>query len=153
MKEEAFNFMQNNIILGGFPSSREIKTMTSKEFKIGNNIYFNNKHKDIGLVTGIVENILGGTRVYLNYRGDVTYKLEDLEAITLTDEILLGLGFTVLEAGVYDYAGYIRLVLEDGDWEDVSFDVFLRDNYIINVWEVHQLQNLILEIDRTIIKL
>ena len=129
--------------------------MTVKALRIGNNVHFNKGHKEIGVITGIVENILEEVTIYLNHRIDITYKLEDLEPIPLTHDLLSQLNFEKIErrSNEYSFEDYLFITLEDDTWENVSFDFRVGAKYITQVSYVHTLQNLVQEIDRTQIKL
>lgn len=67
-----------------------------------------------------------------------------VEGIKLTREILIGAVFLeISNSNTFVFQNYIKLVLEDNDWNDVSFDVYVNENYITCLSFLHELQNLI----------
>lgn len=48
----------------------------------------------------------------------------------LTKEKLIQIGFKEIDENIFTYEDYVSLKLEDGNWEDVSFDLFIRGTYI-----------------------
>lgn len=122
------------------------------ELKIGNLVYFNNNHKEIGIVTGIVTYISGHTNINLNHRRDISYSYNELNPIELTEEWITKFGFQFVEKAVYNtYNGYVK------DNIYVINEVYQFSRRVLkpaiheNFWEdtclrclkyVHELQNL-----------
>ena len=71
------------------------------ELRIGNLVYFNNKHKEVGIVSSVSCEI-GDNMVYLNQRIDTYYLEEHIKPIPITEEWLLKAGFVKSKIGIDD---------------------------------------------------
>jgi hypothetical protein len=110
--------------------------MKAEELRIGNYVYYNKIHKDIGKVSQIRKEILFSKEelIGLNYRIDVFYESKDIEPIILTNEWLLKFGF-------------VKDKIDNTFYKD-DFDILLpnflryKQAQIYKIKHVHELQNL-----------
>ena len=69
--------------------------------------------------------------VCVEYITEITRSSVDIRGIKLTRELLLRCGFyNDNNSDDYILDDWIELRLEDGDWEEPSFDVILKGSYI-----------------------
>lgn len=57
----------------------------------------------------------------------------------LSKERLLELGFVETDINIFEYEEYVKLKLEDDNWDEPAFDVFIRGAYITCIDMEHQL--------------
>lgn len=118
-------------------------TILATDLRIGNLVYYNGSHKEIGVVTG-VDNcfVKGMTYVNINHRCDIRYDIKDLHPIELTEEILFKCEFM---EGKMETDNFIFSIIYYDCW-NISFDekegygdseCFLR-----SFWSLNELQNL-----------
>jgi len=126
--------------------------MEITELRIGNTVYYNGNHKEVGTVTGIVTYASGHTNINLNHRMDISYTLSEIQVIPLSEQILLDCGFEMkhkpsktLEIKLSDKEKFSVQLNNVGDnplWRicyEISGEMFLpKDKYS----ELHKLQNL-----------
>ena len=70
------------------------------ELKIGNLVYYNGNHKEVGIVTSLQPKFYPKYSetskdifIGLNQRHDIVYNVKDIQPIPLTEELLLKCGF------------------------------------------------------------
>ena len=72
--------------------------MEVRELRIGNLVYFNGNHNEIGVVSEIIKKGVTKFTPYkigINHRIDIYYEIDKLEPIPLTEEWLLKFGFKI----------------------------------------------------------
>jgi hypothetical protein len=72
----------------------------ANELKIGNLVYYNGNHKEVGIVTSLQPKFYPkycetskDIFIGLNQRHDIVYSVKDIQPIPLTEELLLKFGF------------------------------------------------------------
>lgn len=123
-----------------------------QHLRIGNLLYFNGNHNEIGVVSEIFKNDLANVSPYkigINHRIDIYYDIERLKPIQLTEKWLLDFGF-VKRFFNNDENKPIWWKVEGNRHIDIYFEkqvnafVFLINSvqYSSNLDYVHQIQNL-----------
>ena len=119
------------------------------ELKIGNLVYYNGNHKEVGIVTSLQPKFYPkycetskDIFIGLNQRHDIVYSVKDIQPIPITEEWLLKFGFEKKE---FDY-----FILNYGDNE--CYFSYKRNNLELcrniqttasaKIKSLHQLQNL-----------
>lgn len=122
---------------------REIK---ANELRVNNLVYYNNEHKEIGTVSGIKTDCLGNGNVYLNERIDITYPIEHIKPIPITEEWLLKSRFykEEREKGVFIHEDLDVTLKKHGN--KYAFVIWSEEcpsltQYIMHCEYVHTLQN------------
>ena len=116
--------------------------MTAAELRIGNSVFFNKNHNEIGNITSIETFLTDQFKVGFYNRIDIKYYCDEIKPIPITEEWLLKFGF---EKHHSDYYNKIIMIKEDGEIKIFpSFDVNLSSAISISLFikYVHQLQNL-----------
>lgn len=87
-------------------------------------------------------------KIYQIDSGYDIYKLDesdcaDVSEIEITEDILLKCE-NIVKINEFEFCvdEYITLKIEDGDWEDICVDVYMKGIYITCIVYVHELQNL-----------
>lgn len=114
-----------------------------EKLRIGNLV----KHKDWGNVEVYGLNPDGVEVLYL----DSVYSCNwsEVQELPLNKENLkLFKGVQEISEGEYNVDNFLLLKLEDLDWNDICFDVFMKDVYLTYILTVSELQNLYLDLAR-----
>lgn len=114
-----------------------------KKLRPGNLI----RHKEWGIVEVYGVNHDGVQILHL----DTVYLCdwEDVEELPISKENLeLFKGIQEIRNGEYKVDNFLLLKLEDLDWDDICFDVFMKGVYLTCVLTVCELQNLYLDLAR-----
>lgn len=107
--------------------------MEAKELRIGNFVYYNGSHQEIGKVSGVIDDLVTEPKVFIGFRIDIPYQLSSLKPIPLTEEWLLN----------FKWNGYKALHFNSNFEIDKQGRLYCNGDYKgLNVIYVHQLQNL-----------
>lgn len=120
------------------------------ELRIGNYVYYNGSHNELGIVSEVLKNGLHEVSPYkigINHRIDIYYKVDALKPIKLTEEILLKCGF--VSGGAKKWL-FLTLCKEDKKYiylNPLGSGLAIEENSIenslnIEIKYLHQLQNL-----------
>lgn len=120
--------------------------MEASELRIGNLVYYNGQHNEIGPINGIVSYITGHTNILLNHRRDISYSVNEIKPIPLTEEWLINLGFRetqcncqILFMPMPELSSELHVYKNDFVFEFINS----YGRMIVNQLKyVHQLQNL-----------
>ena len=107
-----------------------------KHLRIGNLVFFNGNHNEIGVVSEIIKNDLTKVSPYkigINHRIDIYYEIDKLKPIPLTEEWLAKLGYDLISENHYGILGHLIWKIEGR---------FYCDKNGMQLKYVHQLQNL-----------
>ncbi len=114
--------------------------MKIKNIKIGSKLEFLGQE----IVVEGIDNLEGRSEMYwIKPKGMIPSKIIHFRGVKLTREKLESYDFERRGDGNFYYEDYIKLSLEDDDWDDAAFDVFIRGTYITCIEFEHQLQNLL----------
>jgi len=118
------------------------------ELKIGNLVYYNGNHKEVGIVTSLQPKFYPkycetskDIFIGLNQRHDIVYNVKDIQPIPLTEEWLLKCGFERVENN-WKVLDNIVFKLS---WERLAGLVLVLENesiFLAHINYLHQLQNL-----------
>ena len=112
----------------------------ANELRIGNLVYFNGSHNEIGDISEIMKNDLNKVAPYkigINHIIDIYYDSHKLKPIPLTEEWLLKFGFEIEIGYSHNIAKLGLIRIEFGD--NFYFDYLYGRT---KIEYVHQLQNL-----------
>lgn len=107
-----------------------------QHLRIGNLVYFNGYHNEIGVVSEIMKNDLTKVSPYkigINHRVDIYYDVDALKPIPLTEEWLNKFGYDLISENHFGVLGHLIWKIEGR---------FYCDKNGIQLKYVHQLQNL-----------
>jgi len=120
----------------------------ANELKIGNLVYYNGNHKEVGIVTSLQPKFYPkycetskDIFIGLNQRHDIVYNVKDIQPIPLTEEWLLKCGFERVENN-WKVLDNIVFKLS---WERLAGLVLALENesiFLAHINYLHQLQNL-----------
>lgn len=122
----------------------------ANELRIGNSVYFNGSHNEIGDISEIMKNDLNKVAPYkigINHRIDIYYDSHKLKPIPLNEEWFLKFGFEKSDekfdyfqrVKFYEYiivAGFYNITFFISEYGHISSSKYT------NIESVHQLQNL-----------
>lgn len=121
--------------------------LKGQELRIGNLVYFNGNHNEIGVVSEIMKNGLTKVATYkiaINHRVDIYYDVYRLKPIKPTKEVLTKMGFFIVEVnGTFEATlpNFRYSVQTAKDYDGFFFcdgeTVLTNFNYL------HELQNLV----------
>lgn len=116
--------------------------MKATELRIGNLVYYNGNHNEVGIVSEILKNDLSKVSPYkigINHRIDIHYDIDTLKPIPINEYWLFKYGYKK-ENELFENESRLSI------WTDKkSFDGFMADwgdKVIGEVKYLHQLQNL-----------
>ena len=115
--------------------------MTAAELRIGNSVFFNKNHNEIGNITSIETFLTDQFKVGFYNRIDIKYYCDEIKPIPITEEWLLKFDFRFNDLGFEDLSISFGLISKDFH--------FVIGNYYVPLKHVHQLQNLYHAITRT----
>ena len=114
--------------------------LKGQNLRVGNLVYFNGNHKEVGVVSEILKNDLTKAAPYkigINHRVDVYYDIDKLKPIKISEEWLLKCGFKRFPWG---------LVVDDLLFKDDLKCSYLKlqvgNGFETSVNYIHELQNL-----------
>ena len=118
-----------------------------QNLRIGNLIYFNGNHNEIGVVSEIFKNDFAKVAPYkigINHRVDIYYDVDRLKPIKPTKEILTKMGFFLVETNetfeaILPNFRYIIQTAKDYD----GFFFCDGETVLTNFNYLHELQNLV----------
>ena len=120
------------------------KTMEAQELRIGNKVYYNEDHKEIGTVTSLMAHIDSHNTVGLNGRVNMTYDIGDLSGIPLSEQILLDCGFEYLQIDRYKFLKYksdnLDFLFKDGKVK-IGVQGVANVEWFMELEYLHNLQN------------
>lgn len=116
-----------------------------QELRVGNLVYFNGNHKEIGVVSEIMKNDLNKVAPYkigINHRVDIYYDIDKLKPIPLTEKWLLTNDFKKHDRinGTDYHLHPLVIMFKNKDIWMIQVQLQTIDKSVLNY--VHQLQNL-----------
>jgi hypothetical protein len=123
--------------------------MKEMKLMVGDYIFFEDEKLCMTTI-GVVEELIKEFGSYTikgidQWGNEFEERLIDIEPIPLTEEILVNncsFEKPKKKENTFYFEDYFKLVLEDDNWNDISFDVFVGGKYLTVVGGLHELQQL-----------
>ena len=90
--------------------------MQVNELRIGSLVYFNGKHQETGVVSGITTDLITDPKIYINDRIDIPYNLSSLRPIKINNQWLSDCGFVLQHVTTHTDGRYSEMYIKDCLW-------------------------------------
>jgi len=118
-----------------------MKTLSAKDFRIGNFIFYNGNLQEIGIITAIKKELIPNIEyVEINHRTDLYYQIKHIRPIPLTVDLIENL--VEIEKNKYLVQGMFIFIWKEDD--EKWFVLASHEHFFLREIEYyHEYQNLI----------